>query len=223
MRILLVEDHTKLGDWLSKSLRLDGFAIDWMRDGVEADHVLLTQEYDAVVLDLALPRMDGLEVLRRLRARGSATPVLILTARTALEERVTGLNFGADDYLPKPFAVEELVARLNALIRRSRGKPAPVAKVGDLEFDSARRTFRLGEQVIALRPKEHALLEALILSAGKAVSKAKLHETLFELETGTSPEAVEVYVHRLRRHLEGTGATIVTLRGLGYVLEPRSR
>jgi two-component system response regulator TctD len=221
VRILLAEDNRQLADWLCKSLRLDGFAVDWMQDGADADHVLLTQEYDAVVLDLGLPRMDGLEVLRRLRSRGSHVPVLVLTARAGVDDRVQGLNLGADDYLPKPFRLAELVARLRALIRRSRGAGTPSISVGALEYDTVGRMFRLGGEPLALRPREHAVLEMLTLFAGKAVSKEKLHEHVFELDAATSLDAVEVHVHRLRRRLEGSAVAIVTLRGLGYVLESR--
>jgi two-component system response regulator TctD len=220
VRILLAEDHVQLANWLCKSLRYEGFAVDWMQDGMDADHVLLTQDYDAIVLDLGLPRMDGLEVLRRLRGRASHLPVLILTARSSVDDRVQGLNLGADDYLPKPFRLAELVARLHALIRRSRGAGTPMVRIGPLEYDTVGRMFRLKGEPLALRPREHAVLEMLAMCAGKAVSKEKLYEHVFELDATTSSEAVEVYVHRLRRRLEDSGVAIVTLRGLGYVLEP---
>ncbi|HXN16083.1 MAG TPA: response regulator [Usitatibacter sp.] len=220
MRILLAEDNRVLGDWLEKALRHDGFAVDCMRDGADADHVLLTQHYDAVILDLGLPRVDGLEVLRRLRRRGSQVPVLVLTARGETDDRVRGLNLGADDYLPKPFALSELEARLNALIRRSQGGANPKLALGPLEYESVSRMFRLQGEALALRPREHAVLEVLLMRAGKAVSKAALHEHVFSLDATTGPEAVEIYIHRLRKRLEGSGVAIVTLRGLGYVLEP---
>ncbi len=221
MRVLLAEDNRTLAGWLARALTREGFAVDCMHDGADTDHVLLTQKYDVVVLDLGLPRVDGLEVLRRLRRRGSNVPVLVLTARGALDDRVGGLNAGADDYLPKPFKLAELEARINALIRRSHGSGVPSLKVGALEYDTVGRTFRLGGEILALRPKEHAVLEALIARAGKAVSKASLHEHVFSLDAGTSLEAVEIYIHRLRRKLEGSVVVIVTLRGLGYVLESR--
>ena len=221
MRVLLAEDNRTLADWLAKALTREGFAVDCMHDGADTDHVLLTQQYDVVVLDLGLPRVDGLEVLRRLRRRGSNVPVLVLTARGAIDDRVGGLNAGADDYLPKPFKLAELEARINALIRRSHGSGVPSVKVGALEYDSVGRTFRLGGELLALRPKEHAVLEALIQRAGKAVSKTSLHEHVFSLDAATSPEAVEIYIHRLRRKFEGSAVAIVTLRGLGYVLESR--
>ncbi|HEX7607255.1 MAG TPA: response regulator, partial [Usitatibacter sp.] len=141
MRILLAEDNKTLADWLEKALRHGGYAVDCMRDGIDADHVLLTQSYDLVILDLGLPRMDGLEILRRLRRRGVAVPVLILTARGEIESRVEGLNLGADDYLTKPFSLSELEARINAVIRRAQGAASPLQAVGALEYDSVGRMF----------------------------------------------------------------------------------
>ena len=219
MRILLAEDNKTLADWLEKALRHGGFAVDCMRDGVDADHVLLTQSYDLVILDLGLPRMDGLEILRRLRRRGAAVPVLILTARGEIESRVEGLNLGADDYLTKPFSLSELEARINAVIRRAQGAASALQTLGELEYNSVERMFRLRGEMLVLRPKEHAVLEVLIARAGKAVAKASLHERIFDLGESASAEAVEVYVHRLRKRLQGSGVGIVTLRGLGYVLE----
>ena len=219
MRILLAEDNRTLADWLVKALRHAGFALDCMHDGIDADHVLLTQKYDLVILDLGLPRLDGLDVLRRLRRRGASVPVLILTARGEIESRVEGLNLGADDYLTKPFSLSELEARINALIRRAHGAATPLQSLGELEYDSVARMFRLGGAVLVLRPKEHAVLEVLMARAGKAVAKAALHERIFDLGESASAEAVEVYIHRLRKRLVGSGVGIVTLRGLGYVLE----
>ena len=219
MRILLAEDNKTLAGWLLKALRHSGFAVDCMGDGVEADHVLITQPYDLAILDLGLPRMDGLDILRRLRGRGSKTPVLILTARGEVESRVQGLNLGADDYLTKPFSLDELEARINALLRRAQGAASPEQSVGALAYDSVDRMFRLNGELLLLRPKEHAVLEVLMSRPGKAVSKTALHEHVFHLGENANAEAVEVYVHRLRKRLQGSGVGIVTLRGLGYVLE----
>jgi two-component system response regulator TctD len=219
MRLLLAEDNASLADWLQKALRQAGYSVDCMHDGADADHVLLTQAYDLVILDLGLPRVDGLEVLRRLRRRGASVPVLVLTARGEIDARVEGLNAGADDYLPKPFSLSELEARINALIRRAHGAASPVLTLGPLEYDSLSRTFTLHGDSLVLRPKEHAVLEALLSRAGKAVAKSTLHEHVFTLEETASTEAIEVYIHRLRKHLQGSGIGIVTLRGLGYVLE----
>jgi two-component system, OmpR family, response regulator TctD len=219
LRILLAEDNRTLADWLGKALRHAGYSVDCMRDGVDADHVLLTQAYDLVILDIGLPRMDGREVLHRLRRRGASVPVLVLTARGDIEARVEGLNAGADDYMAKPFNLAELEARINALIRRAHGAASPVVKLGSLEYDSVARTFRIHGESLVLRPKEHAVLEVLLSRAGKAVAKSALHDRVFALEETASAEAIEVYIHRLRRRLQGSGVGIVTLRGLGYVLE----
>ena len=220
MRILLAEDNSTLAAWLQRALRHGGFAVDLMEDGMDADHLLLTQTYDLVILDLGLPRMDGFEVLKRLRRRGTPVPVIVLSARGDLETRVEGLNLGADDYLAKPFSLTELEARIKAVLRRTLGAAGPSQALGPLEYDSVARTFRLNGELLLLRPKEHAVLEALMARAGKAVSKGTLHEHVFALEDQAAEEAVEVYVHRLRKRLQGSGVAIVTLRGLGYVLEP---
>ena len=219
MRILLVEDSVKLSTWLAKSLHGLGHAVDAVHDGAAADQMLGSPDYDAAILDLGLPTLDGLTVLKRLRSRGSTIPVLILSARGGLGDRVAGLNLGADDYLPKPFELAELDARLNALIRRANGTPAPLIRLGRLAYDSSDRVFRLADKMLPLRPKEHAILEALLLRAGKAISKSQLYEKVFSIDASTGIDVVEVYVHRLRKRLQDSGLTIVTLRGLGYVLE----
>jgi len=219
MRLLLVEDSLKLADWLGKALQQHGYAVDRVHDGAVADSLLTTEQYDGVVLDLSLPTMDGLTVLQRLRERGCASPVVILTARGELEDRVRGLNLGADDYLAKPFELSELEARLQAVIRRTHGASGSRLSLGQLAYDSAGRIFTLGGARLVLRPKEHSVLEALLLRAGKAVSKAQLHESLFSLDATTGQEVVEIYIHRLRKQLQGSGVAIITLRGLGYVLE----
>lgn len=154
-----------------------------------------------------------------MRARGNASPVVILTARGELEDRVRGLNLGADDYLPKPFDLSELEARLQAVLRRAHGQPVSRLSLGALEYDGSGRVFKLGGQRLVLRPREHAVLEALMLRAGKAVSKAKLYEQVFSLDATTSQDVVEIYIHRLRKQLLDSGVRITTLRGLGYVLE----
>jgi two-component system, OmpR family, response regulator TctD len=219
MRLLLAEDSTKLSTWLTKALQQGGYAVDVVHDGKDADHLLLTQQYDAVVLDLGLPSMDGLDVLRKLRERGSAVPVLILTARSGVDDRVSGLNQGADDYLPKPFDLAELEARLHALIRRAHGANAPLITLGPLVYESSGRVFTLGGEKLGLRPKEHAVLEVLLLRAGKAISKELVYEKVFSMEATTGQDVVEVYIHRLRKKLKDSGVAIVTLRGLGYLLE----
>jgi two-component system response regulator TctD len=219
MRLLLAEDSLKLSDWLGKALSQHGFAVDPVHDGGQADAMLRTQTYDAVILDLSLPTMDGLVVLQQMRERGSTFPVIVLTARGDLEDRVRGLNFGADDYLAKPFDLSELEARLHAVIRRAQGRSTTRMKLGRLEYDSASRMFTLANERLTLRPKEHAVLEVLLSRAGNAVSKPHLHERVFPIEAATGQDVVEIYIHRLRKRLAGSGVAIVTMRGLGYVLE----
>ena len=219
MRLLLVEDNVKLSEWLEKALRQSGFVVDCLHGGREADTALLTERYDAVILDLSLPGLDGLEVLRRLRHRASQVPVLILTARAGLEDRVRGLNLGADDYLPKPFELSELEARVRALLRRGAGHGTPHIDYGNVQFDTVERSFLLNGQPLALTPREKGVLEVLILKAGRPVSKQTLIANLSSLDDPASGDAVEIYVHRLRKKLEGSNLQIVTLRGLGYLLK----
>jgi two-component system response regulator TctD len=188
-------------------------------DGVQADEVLQQRAFDVVLLDLALPRLDGIEILRRLRSRGNDVPVLVLTASGETHDRVRGLNAGADDYLPKPFDLSELEARLRALHRRRLGAVHGIVRVASLEFDPVSRRFSICEHHLDLPPREHDLLEALIVQADRPVRKAELADRLRSSDTVLSHDALEVYVHRLRRRLEGSGAAIHTLRGLGYVLE----
>lgn len=224
MRILLVEDHLELSRWLSKALQDARLSVECARNGSDADALLHTQEYALIILDLTLPKMDGLEVLRRLRLRGSKTPVLILTARGGLEERVQGLNLGADDYLAKPFELAELEARVKALLRRSQGLDAVVHSCAALQFDTVTRMFSYGGAALALTPREHAVLEALLSRAGRAVPKEKLFDEVFKLDDDANLDAIEIYIHRLRKKLDApipNGVAITTLRGIGYVLNPR--
>lgn len=222
MRILLVEDHIELSRWLAKAMRDAHLTVECAHNGADADSLLLTQDYALVILDLTLPRMDGLEVLKRMRARGSRTPVLILTARGGLADRVSGLNMGADDYLAKPFELEELEARVKALLRRSQNNEAVTISCGALSFDTVSRTFTYGGELLALTPREHAVLEALIVRQGHTVPKEKLFQQVFTLEDNASMDAIEIYIHRLRKKLEHEGpgrVGITTLRGLGYLLQ----
>ncbi|BEV17891.1 response regulator [Herbaspirillum sp. DW155] len=222
MRILLVEDHIELSRWLAKALRDAHLTVECAHNGADADSLLLTQDYALVILDLTLPRMDGLEVLKRMRARGSRTPVLILTARGGLADRVSGLNMGADDYLAKPFELEELEARVKALLRRSQSQETVTVACGALNFDTVSRTFTYGGELLALTPREHAVLEALIVRQGHTVPKDKLFQQVFSLDDNASVDAIEIYIHRLRKKLEHEGpgrVGITTLRGLGYLLQ----
>ena len=223
MRILLVEDHTELQHWLSKALRDANLSVECADNGADADSLLLTQEYALVILDLTLPRMDGLEVLKRLRARGGKTPVLILTARGGLEDRVQGLNLGADDYLAKPFELVELEARVKALLRRSVGNEAVVYECGELRFDTVSRMFSYFGENLQLTPREHAVLEALITKGGKPLGKEKLFDQVFTLADDANLDAIDLYIHRVRKKLdrkEPGAAAITTLRGIGYLLQP---
>jgi len=219
MRLLLVEDHAELSQWVSKALRHAGYVLDVLDRGDHADQALLTEHYDLVILDLSLPGLDGLEVLRRLRQRekGVPTPVLVLTARGATEERVRGLNTGADDYLTKPFDLSELEARIKALLRRS-GNLVPKVRIGQLEFNTTTRLASIGDQPLALTPRELAVLEVLLSRSGRPVAREALFEKVFDFDTDARVEAIEIYVSRLRKKLEGSGVVINTLRGLGYLL-----
>jgi two-component system response regulator TctD len=218
MKVLLVEDHPELCEWVAKALRQDGYAVDTADRGDHAEHFLLTGEYDGVLLDLSLPGKDGLEVLRDLRGRGSRVPVLIFTARGSVEERIKGLDLGADDYLAKPFVLAELEARLKALLRRSAGQ-TPVVRLGELAFDTVSRQPSVRGQPLALTTRELAVLEALLGRIGRPLARDALFEKVFSLEQDVRPEAIEIYVCRLRKKLDGSGVRIDTVRGLGYVID----
>ena len=218
MRLLLVEDNATLADWLARSLRKQGYTVDCLGNGAEADFALRDQAFDLVVLDLALPGMGGREVLRRLRARGNPTPVLVLSANNSLDSRVAELDQGADDYMAKPFEVEELEARIRVLLRRASQLAQPLVRCGALLLDTNTREFSLAGRPLGLTPRERAVLELLILKAGSTVSKPALAQSLASLDQEVSPEAIEIYVHRLRKKLEDGDAAIVTLRGLGYLM-----
>ncbi len=199
--------------------RQAGFAVDWARDGVQADNALSGFTYDAMLLDLGLPRREGLEVLRNLRKRGAMLPVMIMTARDTVEDRVRGLDAGADDYVLKPFSLDELLARLRALLRRSNGVADAQIRMGPLCFDSVKRQAQVGEMLLALSAREIEVLEILLLHTGRVTAKESIADRLAGWDDGVGENAVEVYIHRLRRKLEGSGVGIRTLRGLGYVLE----
>lgn len=218
MRILLVEDNKILADWLRRTLRKDQYTVDWIDNGADADFVLRSESYSLVILDLALPKLDGKEVLRRLRARNDSTPVMILTANNTIQSRVSELDHGADDYMAKPFEVAELEARIRVLLRRSSKVANPLIVCGDLQYDTNTKEFKLAQNSLALTPREHAVLEVLITKAGTTVSKQALAQSLFSIDEEVSAEAIEIYVHRLRKKLENSVAKIVTLRGLGYLL-----
>jgi two-component system response regulator TctD len=222
MRILLVEDEPEMAAWLVRALKQSGFLIDVAATAREADSCLSAEaDYDAVVLDLGLPDRSGMTVLTTLRDRGGQVPVLVLTAQGALPNRVRSLNQGADDFLAKPFALEELEARLWALMRRSQGRQHPRLQCGSLMFDSESRAFTLGGTLLPLTPREHAALLALLMRAGRPVGKAQLAGKVFPRDSNVGPEAIEQVLHRVRRKLgEAADVTVTTVRGLGYMLEP---
>ncbi|OIR04609.1 transcriptional regulatory protein tctD [mine drainage metagenome] len=218
MRLLLVEDDLILKDGLERSFTKSGYAVDVMADGDSANKLLTYQEYDVIVLDLGLPKLDGFEVLKRLRARGNTTPVLILTALEDIQNRVKGLDLGADDYLAKPFDLAELEARVRALIRRGVSGGGAKISFGDLVLDTSSRQCWFKDVALSLSPREVALLELLMLKATKVVSKAKILEHLCSWDDEMSENAVEVNVSRLRKKLNVLGIEIRTIRGLGYLL-----
>ena len=216
MRVLVVEDDALLGRGVQAGLEQAGFAADWVRDGMAADAALQAGEYAAVVLDLGLPRLEGLELLRRRRAHGDRTPVLILSARDALEDRVTGLDAGADDYLVKPFRVEELAARLRALVRRAHGAAAPLLSVAGVTLDPGARTVSWQGRPVELPAREFDVLHELMLNAGRVLSREHLQGRVYRWGEEVESNAIDVHVHHLRRKL--APELIRTIRGVGYVL-----
>lgn len=217
MRILLVEDDPLLGDGLQAGLKLCGFSVDWLRDGLSARQALSSEDYAAVVLDLGLPRLSGLDVLLHLRAANNPVPVLILTARDTTPDKVAGLDGGADDYLVKPVDLDELAARLRALIRRSSGRSAPRLEIGAVALDpAARRVWRAG-QLVEMSARELSILESLMQAAGRVVSRSQLESAIYGWDEGVDSNAIEVHIHHLRKKL---GADFIkTLRGVGYLVE----
>ena len=216
MRLLIVEDDRLLGDGLASGLGALGFAVDWFTDGAQADAALATTPYDAIVLDLGLPGRDGLHWLARWRAQAQALPVLILTARDAVEQRIQGLDAGADDYLVKPIETAELAARLRAVLRRSHGRPEPVWMHGALEFRPADKSVRWRGAAVALTARETALLELLLANPQRVLTKAVIHDKLYAFEQDIDSNALEVHVHHLRRKIDAK--LVRTVRGVGYAL-----
>ncbi|HSD84133.1 MAG TPA: response regulator [Anaerolineae bacterium] len=220
MRLLIVEDDPTLADGLNLSLSRSGYAVDCARHGTEADRMLTgEQSYDLVILDLGLPGLSGFEVLDRLRKRGSHVPVLILTARDAVQDRVKGLDLGADDYITKPFDLSELEARIRALIRRGQYGGSAQLELGQMTLDTAGRCATLDGKPLELSARELAVLEIFMLRAGRVVSKEHILERLCNWDEDIGDNAIEVYVHRLRKKLETSDIRIRTIRGLGYLLE----
>ncbi|MGB8337311.1 MAG: response regulator [Burkholderiales bacterium] len=219
MRILIAEDDAVLADGLQMSLRNADYAVDCVADGALADRLLKDEVYDVMILDLGLPKLDGFEVLKRLRSRGSKLPVLILSAREGTEDRVHGLDLGADDYMVKPFSLPEMEARVRALLRRGMGATQSLLIHGSLAFDSASRMAAVDGKPLDLSGREISVLEVLLLRSGRVVSKEQLVEHLYSFNEEVGMNAIEVYVHRLRKKIEGAGVTIRTVRGLGYLLD----
>ncbi len=216
MRILLVEDDPQLGDGLTIGLRQAGFAVDWLKDGHSADLALQAESFDFVVLDLGLPRLSGMEVLIRARDRGQTMPVLILTARDATGDKVSGLDAGADDYLVKPIDLDELTARVRALTRRSAGRAAPLLTHGDLALDPAAHSVTLAGQAVELSSREFSLLQMLLESAGRVLTRSQLEQSLYGWRDEPDSNALEVHIHHLRKKL---GSDLIrTLRGVGYTI-----
>ena len=218
MRLLLAEDNMDLADCIARLLRQSRYDVDIVHRGDEADEALRQGDFALAILDLAMPGLDGFEVLKRLRARGSDMPVIILTANDAISARVRGLDIGADDYLVKPFDGGELEARIRVQLRRKRRLEEPLIKFGTLQFNTVTREFNLAREPLALTPREHAILETLIRRAGRNVSKQDLATSAFGFDDVANPNALEIHVHRLRKKMEGQEVTISTLRGLGYIL-----
>ncbi|KAF1023088.1 MAG: Transcriptional regulatory protein tctD [Paracidovorax wautersii] len=223
MRILLVEDEIDMASWLLRALKQSGFVADHAATAQEAETFIAVTDYDIVVLDLRLPDRHGFELLATLRDRGCATPVLILTAQGSLHDRVQGLNLGADDFLTKPFAVEELEARMASIVRRSVGRQTGRLQCASLFYDDASRAFNLKGDWLALTPREHAALLTLLMRSGSPVAKSQLSGKVFPHDREVGPDAIELVLHRVRRKLEGSDVRIVTVRGLGYMMERAPR
>ena len=219
MRILLVEDDLMLAGAVARALRQSAHVVDALSSGDEADHYLTANEYDLVLLDVGLPKLDGFEVLRRLRQRRNTVPVMLLTVRDAPEDRVGGLDLGADDYLTKPFNLPELEARVRALIRRSHANASSDLVHGRLRLDMTGRRLYCDEQPVELSARELAVLELLLLREGRVVTKQQIVDNLYGWEEASTSNAVEVFVYRLRKKLEVSGVDISTVRGMGYLIE----
>ena len=219
MRILISEDDAALAEALRFALTQSGFAVDWVANGIDADEALKSSDFGLLILDLGLPKLDGLEVLRRLRRRNATLPVLILSGREDPEQKVAGLVLGADDYLVKPFSLNELQARVRALLRRGHGASAPVLTYRELSFDPATRTASINGHALPLSTHELSVLEVLIRRFGRVVSKEQLVEQIYTYDQEVSHNAIEVYVHRLRKKIGGTGLAVRTLYGRGYALD----
>lgn len=219
MRLLLVEDDNALGAGMRSGLRQEGYTIDWLTDGASALHALQNEDFDLAILDLGLPRMDGIQVLQQLRAGGSTLPVLVLTARDATEDRILGLDAGADDYLVKPFDLNELKARLRALLRRSAGRPQTLIEHAGVVLDPVNQQVSYQGNPVALTPKEYQLLHELLSQVGKVLTRERLLQTLYGWDEEAESNTLEVHIHHLRKKL--SSELIRTVRGIGYLVDGR--
>ncbi|MEE4729622.1 response regulator [Pseudomonas alliivorans] len=220
MRLLLIEDDVALGEGIHQALSREGYTVDWIRDGSSALHALLSETFDLAILDLGLPRLDGFEVLRRLRHSGSTLPVMILTARDSTEDRITGLDTGADDYLVKPFDVSELKARLRALLRRSAGRAKVLIEHAGISLDPGTQQVSYRGEPVALTPKEYQLLYELLSPPGRVMTRERLMQLLYGWNEGAESNTLEVHIHHLRKKFSSD--MIRTIRGVGYLVEERS-
>ncbi len=217
MRLLLVEDDKQLGDGICAGLALEGYTVDWARNGNTAEDALLNEQFDLVVLDLGLPYRSGIDLLKGMRSRGNTTPVLVLTARDTVADRIKGLDSGSDDYMTKPFDLDELSARIRALLRRSAGQTSSLITHGAITVDLAAHAVMLDDKPVEISPREFAILRMLLSSTGRVLSRSRLEETLYGWETDVESNAVEVHIHRLRRKL---GSNLIrTVRGVGYLID----
>lgn len=221
MRILIIEDEKHLAEILKKGLEENGFTVDMSFDGEEGLYMAETYPYDAVLLDIMLPRVDGLTILDNLRKKEMDVPVLLITAKGEVEERVKGLDIGADDYIAKPFDFSELLARLKAVIRRSKGKPSPIIKIGDLIIDTNSRTVKRAEKEIKLSATEYKILEYLAINSGRVVSRTELIDHIYDFEFDLDSNVIDVYINYIRNKIDkGSNKQLIqTMRGVGYVLK----
>jgi two-component system response regulator TctD len=219
MRALIIEDTEDIAECMQQSLHDMSITSDWFVEGRQVAAAFDQTDYDLLILDLNLPDADGLQVLKKLRAGGNTTPVLIVSARISIEDRVSGLDLGADDYLVKPFDLHEFEARVRALLRRDKEARIPMISFGDLEFDQTTREFEAHGQSLELSPRERAVLETLIRQHGTVISKERIAQHVFSFNDDAGVSSIELYVHRLRKKLGNTDVRIVTRRGLGYALE----
>ncbi len=217
MRLLLIEDNDSIGKGLYAGLNQAGYAVDWVRDGETAQSAFVTEEYDVAVLDLGLPRKSGIEVLTELRARGSKVPVLILTAKDTVNDRIIGLDQGADDYMIKPFDLDELQARLRAILRRSSGRATPKLVHGDIELDPASHTVTKNGDIVELTPRAFDILQTLMENQGRVMSRSRLEESMYSWKDEIESNAVEVHIHQIRKKLGNE--LIRTIRGVGYIMD----